>query len=117
MISFRFSLSVVIFFILAIFHVTLPLCFAITTCCEIIMVIFLVYTLDQKESTPNSLWFDILAIQYVERNEVNLTEMIHTCGARTLAMLLGFFAIGFYIPTIIIYLLTLIDIVKKKGAN
>ena len=115
MISLRFSLSIMIFFALAIFHVTLPLCFAITTGCELVMVIFLVYTLEQKESTPENVWFDILAIQYVENNEVNLTEMIHTCGARTLAMLLGFFAIGFYIPTSIIYLLTLVDI--KKGAN
>lgn len=117
MISFRFSLGVVIFFILAIFHITLPLCFAITAICELVMVTFLVYTLDQEEFTPNSLWFDVLSIQYVENNEVNLTEMIHTCGARTLALLLGFFAIGLYIPTIIIYLLTVMDIVNKKGAN
>ena len=113
MIAFRFSLSIVVFFILAVFHVALPLCFALTAACEVLVVGTLVYLLYKEEYTPNNLWFDILAIQYVEHDEINLTDMINTCGARVLALLLGFCAVWLYIPTITIYLLTLVDVIKK----
>jgi hypothetical protein len=113
MIVFRFSIGMVLFLILSLCGISLPWCFGFVALLEIIVVGIILITSGKYEEPPDSILFDLMAVQYTSFGVLNIEEMIHTCGARVLAMLLGFYAVWLYIPTIIIYLTTCMDI--KKG--
>jgi len=113
-ITLRASYSAVVFFIGAIFGLSLPVLFMITGLAELLMAGLLARQIYlSEEIMPRSL-FGLLVIQYAEGYKIDPVIMIHMAGSRILACALGIFAVWWYIPTILLYLLTCIDL-KKKG--
>jgi hypothetical protein len=113
-VSYRMSYAVIVFFIGALAGLSLPILFGIAGVLEILMAILLSYeTRIYEEILPYS-FYGILAVQYAHGEDVDPLEMIHMVGGRVLACSLGLFAVWWYIPTILIYLSTCIDIKYKR---
>ncbi len=111
--KYRISYTVIVFLIGAAIGYTLPTLFVIAALFELLMISLLLrYVIGRKEISFIS-FYGFITMQYANGCIINPVQIIHMGGARMLACVLGFFAIGYYIPTILIYLSTCIDLTKK----
>jgi hypothetical protein len=113
-VKYRVSYSAVLFFLLALTGMSLSTLFAFTGLFEFLMILSLSYQMYYSIIIMPNTVFGKLIIQYADGNIADPIEMIHIGGARILACALGLFAAWWYIPTILIYLSTCVDI-KAKG--
>jgi hypothetical protein len=114
-INYRISYALIVFVVGIVFNITLYNLFLITAIAEIVMIAVLSEHLINNKLVKAKSIYGFLILQYANGSEIDMVQMIHMGGGRILACLLGSFAVLFYIPTILIYLSTCFDIVKKKS--
>lgn len=117
MIKFRFSIAVVIAFLIALTGASASTLFAIAGLAEILLIGIIIRPLMNGETFATDSWWAFIIKQYSDGDYIDPLEMLHMGGARVLGALLGFFGVFYYIPAFVVYLTTLIDIVpvtKKK---
>ncbi|MFA6295586.1 MAG: hypothetical protein WC666_04185 [Candidatus Paceibacterota bacterium] len=114
MIKFRLAFGVVLFFLMAIAGTPISTCFAILGLFEIISVGVVMKPLISREEVVQDSLMGVLVTQYSDGLNIDPTEMLHMGGARVLAALLGFLAVWHFIPAIVVYLTTIVDIVPKQ---